>query len=101
MNTQKPVAFLYTYNEPSQRGNQKNSSTYDSIKKSKISLVVKTILSDFTHIWDLGNKTNEQRQKKKEKEKRHKPRNRLLTLENTLIVTRGDHGVLGEIDDGD
>lgn len=89
MNTQKPVAFLYTYNEPSQRGNQKNSSTYDSIKKSKISLVVKTILSDFTHIWDLGNKTNEQRQKKRKRKKTQTKKQTVNSREQTDAYQRG------------
>ena len=38
---------------------------------------------DFSHMWNLGNKTNEHRGKKK----RRKPRNRPLTIENKLMVT--------------
>ena len=39
---------------------------------------------DFTHIWNLRNKQmNISRNKKRE---RGKPRNRLLTIENTLVV---------------
>ena len=34
-------------------------------------------------MWNLRNKTNEQREKRKEKDK---PRNRLLTVEDKLIV---------------
>ena len=41
--------------------------------------------------WNLRNKTNEHRGKKRERE-RDKPRNRLLTTENTLRVTRGEVG---------
>ena len=49
-------------------------------------------------MWNLRNKTSEQR---KERE-RDKPRNRLLTIENTLLVTRGEVGKgVGEIGDGD
>ena len=52
---------------------------------------------DFTHMWNLRNKTNEQREKE-----RGKPRNRLLTIENKLMVTRGEvGGGMGEIGDGD
>ena len=42
--------------------------------------------------------------KEKEKERdRDKPRNRFLTIENKLMVTRGEglDGVMGEIGDGD
>ncbi|XP_077735111.1 uncharacterized protein LOC144301830 isoform X7 [Canis aureus] len=51
---------------------------------------------DFTHMWNLRNKTNEKKKKRKQiskgkkKNERHKPRNRLLTLENKLMVTRGE-----------
>ena len=41
----------------------------------------------FTHIWSLRNKTSEQRKKIDKK-----PRNRLLTLQNTLMVTRWEMG---------
>ena len=41
-------------------------------------------------MWNLRNKTNEQREKK-EREK-DKPGNRLLTIENKLMVTRGEVG---------
>ena len=40
------------------------------------------ILYDLTHTWNLRNKANGQREKK-----RGKPRNRLLTLENKVMVT--------------
>ena len=43
---------------------------------------------DFTHMWNLRNKTKEQ----KKKRERGKPRNRLLTIENTLMVTRREVG---------
>ena len=39
---------------------------------------------DPTYVWNLGNKTNKQREKI-----RDKPRNRLLTIESILMVTRG------------
>ena len=39
-------------------------------------------------MWDLRNKTNKQRKKKE----RDKPRNRLLIIEDTLMVTRKDEG---------
>ena len=41
----------------------------------------------FTHMWYLRNKTNEQRRKERD---RDKPRNRLSTIENKLMVTRGE-----------
>ena len=40
---------------------------------------------DFTSMWNLRNKTNEQREKKKEK---GKPRNRLITREQTVGYQR-------------
>jgi len=45
-------------------------------------------------MWNLRSKTNEQRGKKSERERqrereRGKPRKRLLTTENKLMVTRG------------
>ena len=51
---------------------------------------------DFTHMWNLRNKTNEQGRKREgegEREK-EKTRNRLLTVENTVMATRGE-GVEG------
>ena len=39
-------------------------------------------------MWNLRNKTNEQR----EKRGRDKSRNKLLTIENKLICTRGEEG---------
>ena len=49
-------------------------------------------------MWNLRNKTNEQREKKREG---GKPRNRLLTIENKLRVTRGKvGGGMGETGDG-
>lgn len=53
-----------------------------------------------THMWNLRNQTDEQG-KKREKE-RDKPRNRPLTIENKLIVIKGEvGGGMREIDDGD
>jgi len=47
--------------------------------------------------WNLRNKTNDHRGKK-----RSKPRNRLSTVENKLMVTRGKvGGMMGEIGGGD
>ena len=54
---------------------------------------------DFTLMWNLRNKTNEQRRKKREG---GKPRNRLLTVENKQMVTRREvGGKMGKIGDGD
>ena len=41
-----------------------------------------------THMWNLRNKTNEQR--KKEEREKDKPRTKLLTTKNKLMVTRGE-----------
>ena len=41
-------------------------------------------------MWNLRNKTNKQREKKREK--RDKSGNRLLTIENKLMVTRAEVG---------
>ena len=49
---------------------------------------------DVIHMWNLRYKSSEKRKKKK----REKPRNRLLTIENKLIVAMG--GRMGEIGDG-
>ena len=50
-------------------------------------------------MWNLRNKTNEHSGKKSE---RDKPRNRLLTIENKLMDTRGEvGGGMGEIGEGD
>ena len=57
-------------------------------KKRNKSVRQKQIPYDFTHMGNLRNKTNEQRKKRE----RDKPRNRLLTLENKLMVTRGEIG---------
>ena len=40
-------------------------------------------------MWNLRNKTNEQRKKERE---RDKARNRLLPIENKLMATRGEWG---------
>ena len=40
-------------------------------------------------MWNLRNTTNHQRKKKGDKDK---PRSRLLTIENKLMVTRGEGG---------
>ena len=40
---------------------------------------------DFTHMWHLRKKTDEQKGKEREREK---ARNRLLSIENKLMVTR-------------
>ena len=44
---------------------------------------------DFTHMWNLRNKTNEQREKK---ERHRETRNRLLIIENRLVVAGGEVG---------
>ena len=49
-------------------------------------------------MWNLRNKTNEQR----EKREGGKPKNRFLTIENKLMVTRREvGGRTGETGDGD
>ena len=54
----------------------------------------------FTCMWNLRNKTNKQRGKERERES--KPRNRLLTTENTLKVSIEEvGGGMGEVGDGD
>jgi len=45
----------------------------------------KTNTYDFTHMWNLRNKTNNQREKKNRK---RQTKNRLLTTENKLMLTR-------------
>ena len=48
---------------------------------------------DFTYMWNLRNKT---------KKERDKPKNRLLTVENKLMVVTGNVGEgMGEITEGD
>ena len=50
-------------------------------------------------MWNSRNKTNEKREGKGE---RSKPRNRLLTIENKWMVTRGEvDGGMSEIGGGD
>ena len=50
-------------------------------------------------VWNLRNKINKQRGKREGG--RDKPRNRPLTTENKLMVTRGEvGGRMGEIGDG-
>ena len=48
---------------------------------------------DFTCVWNLGNKTNEQRGIKKRTG--GKPRNRVLMVKNKLMVAKRRHGVGG------
>lgn len=73
--------------------------TRDYNGKQNRSIRERQISYDFTHLQDLRNKRNKQRGKER---KRGKPRNRLLTLENTLMVTRGEVGEgMGETGDGD
>ena len=56
---------------------------------------------DFTHIWNLGNKTNEQSGGEKE-ERDGRPRKGLFTTENKLMVVRGEvGGEMEETRDGD
>ena len=40
---------------------------------------------DFTRMWELRNKTKRERERE-----RDEPRNKLLTLENKLVVSRGE-----------
>jgi len=54
------------------------------------------ILYDFTHMWNLRNKTNEQRKKET------KQKNRLLNIENKLVTARREVGEgMGEKGEGD
>ena len=50
---------------------------------------------DFTYVWHLRNKSNEQKGKK------DKPRIRLLTIEKTRWLLRGGGWEMGEIGEGD
>ena len=54
---------------------------------------------DFTHMWNLRNKTNEQRGWERERW----TKKQTLTIDNTWMVTRRGRGVweVGEIGDGD
>ena len=69
----------------------------ESIRLSEINQSERHKYCVISLIWNLRNKTNEQREKKKE----DKPRNRLLTIENKVIFTRGRVGGMGEIGYGD
>ena len=54
---------------------------------------------DFTHMWNLRSKQISKGEKKSETDKL---RNRLLTIENKLMVTRREVGEgMGQIYDGD
>ena len=44
------------------------------------------ILYDFTHMWNLRNKTNKQRKQERNQ------KNRLLAIENKLMIARGEVG---------
>ena len=49
---------------------------------------------DFTYMWNLRSKTSEERKRETtERQRRRETRNRLLTLENTQMVTRGEVGM--------
>ena len=73
--------------------------TIEYYAKRSQSVRERQIPYDYTRMWNLRNKTNEQRG---EKERQWgKPRNRLLTTENKLMVTREVVGGTGEIGDGD
>ena len=66
-----------------------------SITLSEISQSKKDKYRNFTQMWNLRNKTNEQR-------KKSKPKNRLLTIENKLMVTRREvGGGMDETGEGD
>ena len=48
-------------------------------------------------LWNLGNKTNKQREKR---ERKRQIKKKTLTVENKLMVTREENGVgLGKIND--
>ena len=84
---------------------------YSTIKKSEILPYATTWINlnetkpvrerqipyDFTHMWDLRNKTNKYRKKRQTNKKA-----RLLNAENKLVVARGEVGErMGEIDKED
>ena len=56
-------------------------------------------------MWNLRNTTSEQRERERKRQRhgeREKPRNRLFTIENKWIITRGKEGEgMGEIGEGD
>ena len=62
----------------------------ESVMLSETSVREREMLHDFTHMWNLRNKTNEHGWGE-----RDKPRNRLLTTENKLMVIRGEVGQRG------
>ena len=48
-------------------------------------------------MWNLRNKTNEQKEKKRDRD-RNKSRKRILTIENKVMVTRRQvYGVMDEV----
>ena len=56
----------------------------ESIMLSRIK--ERQISYDYTHMWNLRNKTNEQKKKKKERQTKKQ------TIENKLMVTKGEDG---------
>ena len=56
----------------------------DIIKKVR----ERQILYDFSHMWNLRNKTNEEWTKERKKDKK----TRLLNIENKLVAARGEVG---------
>ena len=58
----------------------------ENYAKQNKSVRKRQIPYDFTHMWNLRNNTNGPRGKKE----RGKLRNRLLTIKNKLMVTRGE-----------
>ena len=75
-----------------------NMDRIEDYAKQNKSVSKRQISYDFTHMWNLINKTSKQRRKWE----KSKPRNIPLATENKLMVTRGEMGGgIGEIGDGD
>ena len=66
-----------------------DGATENYAKQNK-SIRERQILYDLTHMWNLRNKITEQREEKKRERVRNKPRNRLVTIENKLMVIRAE-----------
>ena len=53
------------------------------------SVIERKIPYNFTYMWNLKNKTNDQSERERERE-REKPKNRPFTIEDKMMVTRGE-----------
>ena len=97
------VARIYTtdyYSVPQKNNILSFATTWmelECITLSEMSVRERQIPYDFTHMWNSRNKANKQRRKNRQGDKP-----RLLTIENKLVVTRGEVSVeKGDIGDGD